>query len=405
MPPTGRAGGRGGVLLERVPVDVAAGDQVGGGLLALEDDAEVGLVRREVDRGIEERLVAHHAAGLDAAGGGDDRLRPGVVDAHGELGRGEAAEDDGVDRAEAGAGEHRHQRLGNHRHVEDDAVTLADPARREAAGEAGDAVAELGIGDRRLRSGDRQVVEDRPPVAVARLDVAVDGVPAGVAHAVGEPAVEGGAAVVERLDGGSDPVDRFGRLHPEALGIGLPAVVDVPVCGHVPLRRLFCWPDGRGSARCRRAGVGLRRLAGKSHRQNTPLTRRSVNRAKACYHGACSPGTESPLIFRLHSRAERLSREAADHEAAGDDVAAERLATSAGSSGSGWRCARAAASATTSARWRSCSPGSAAPRRRKPSPWPRSTGRTSLPSPSSRKAWRRSWTPSAPAAERPRPSR
>ena len=38
----------------------------------------------------------------------------------------EAAEHDRMDRADARAGEHREQRLGHHRHVEDDAVALGD---------------------------------------------------------------------------------------------------------------------------------------------------------------------------------------------------------------------------------------------------------------------------------------
>jgi hypothetical protein len=41
--------------------------------------------------------------------------------------RGEAAEDDRMDRAEPRAGQHRLQRLGHHRHVDDrDAVALFD---------------------------------------------------------------------------------------------------------------------------------------------------------------------------------------------------------------------------------------------------------------------------------------
>ena len=52
-----------------------------------------------------------------------DRL--GVVDAGGELVRGEAAEHDGMDGADPRAGQHRDDRLRHHRHVDDDAVALA----------------------------------------------------------------------------------------------------------------------------------------------------------------------------------------------------------------------------------------------------------------------------------------
>ena len=64
-----------------------------------------------LDGPVEQRLVGDDAAGLDAAGGGDDQLRLRVVDAGGELLRGEAAEHDRVDGAEPGAGEHGEGRL------------------------------------------------------------------------------------------------------------------------------------------------------------------------------------------------------------------------------------------------------------------------------------------------------
>ena len=57
-----------------------------------------------------------------AAVGGDDQLRLRVVDAVGERLGGEPAEDDGVRRADAGAGEHGDGELRNHRHVDGDAV-------------------------------------------------------------------------------------------------------------------------------------------------------------------------------------------------------------------------------------------------------------------------------------------
>ena len=61
-----------------------------------------------------------------AAVGGDDELGVGVehpvID---RLGR-ESAEDDGVSRTDPGAGQHRHDGLGDHRQVDRDPVALAD---------------------------------------------------------------------------------------------------------------------------------------------------------------------------------------------------------------------------------------------------------------------------------------
>jgi hypothetical protein len=47
----------------------------------------------------------------------------GVVDPSGELMRGKAA-DDRVDGTDARAGEHRHRRLRDHRHINQDPVAL-----------------------------------------------------------------------------------------------------------------------------------------------------------------------------------------------------------------------------------------------------------------------------------------
>jgi hypothetical protein len=111
---------------EARPVVVAAGDEVGGRLRALQDDAGVRLGRRHVDGLVEQRLVGDDAAGLEAAGGRHDELRLGIVDARGKLARREAAEHHRMHRADARARQHGDDRLRHHRHVDDDAVALAD---------------------------------------------------------------------------------------------------------------------------------------------------------------------------------------------------------------------------------------------------------------------------------------
>ena len=69
-----------------------------------------------------------------------------VLDAGGKLRRGEAAEHDRVDRADAGAGQHGDHRLRHHRHVEDDAVALGDAQVLQHAAERRHLVAQLGVG-------------------------------------------------------------------------------------------------------------------------------------------------------------------------------------------------------------------------------------------------------------------
>src|SRR3546814_8933324 len=63
------------------------------------------------------------------------------------LGR-EAAEDDAVHRADPRAGEHRRRALGNHRHIDGDAVALLDAELLQRVREADDVGEQRGIADR-----------------------------------------------------------------------------------------------------------------------------------------------------------------------------------------------------------------------------------------------------------------
>ena len=80
---------------------------------------------REPHRLVDQVLVGHRLAAAHAGVGGDHHLRLRVVDARGEARRGEAAEHDRMDRADARAGEHRERRLGDHRHVDQHAIAAA----------------------------------------------------------------------------------------------------------------------------------------------------------------------------------------------------------------------------------------------------------------------------------------
>ena len=69
-----------------------------------------------------------------------------VVDARREARRGEAAEHDRVDGADARAGEHREHRLGNHRHVDQHAIAAADAERLQHRRDAIHLGVQLAIG-------------------------------------------------------------------------------------------------------------------------------------------------------------------------------------------------------------------------------------------------------------------
>ena len=180
-------GGRQGL----VPVEVTAG-QIRRGLRPLADDAVLRLVLGQGEGGVQQGLVRHDAGRFDAARGGDDYFGAGVVDAHSELVRGEPPEDDRVDGADAGTGQHRDDRLGNHRHIDRDAVALGHTEPGQHSGEQRDLVTQLSIGERRLTAGDRTVVHECELLAAPGVDVAVQCVVAGVQLPVGEPPVQRG---------------------------------------------------------------------------------------------------------------------------------------------------------------------------------------------------------------------
>ena len=223
--------GRFGAVARGAPVEVAAGGERRLGLRPLQDDRPLRLVRRKLDGGVEQRLVRHHPAALDAAGGRQDQLRPGVLDAGGQLLRRETAEDHRVDRADAGARQHADHRLGHHRHVDDHAVAGRHALRRERPGDARHLVAQLGEGEAADGPGDRAVVDERELLAASALDVAVEAVVAGVEHAAGEPAVERRVRVVAHRLPAPVPVQRFRGGGPEVPRIVPRAAVGLFVHG------------------------------------------------------------------------------------------------------------------------------------------------------------------------------
>ena len=244
---------------QRLPVVVAAGGERRLELRALQDDAGLGLGGGERDRFIEQRLIGDDAAGLDAAARRQDQLGPRVVDARRQLLGGESAEHHRVDRADARAGQHGDHRLGHHRHVDDDAVALGDAELAQHAREGRHLDQQLAVADLALHAGDRRIVDDRGPVGVAALDVAVDRVPAGVADAVGEPAaVDAGRRIEDGLRR-LDPVDRTGGLAPEADRVLQRAPIDLVIAararvhGVLPIGQRLC-----GSCHALQAGTSSR---------------------------------------------------------------------------------------------------------------------------------------------------
>ena len=182
--------------------------------------------RRRLERGVDRRLELRRLAAPPAAVGGDDDLRLGVVDPAGERLRGEAAEDDRVRRADPGAGEHRDRQLGDHRHVDRDAVAGRDPELEQGVGGLLDLAMEVRVGDRPGVAGLADpVVGDLAAEPV--LDVPVDAVVRDVELAADEPAGERQLPLERRVEV-LGPADALaGELRPERLEVGLGLEVQV----------------------------------------------------------------------------------------------------------------------------------------------------------------------------------
>jgi hypothetical protein len=205
--------------LRYFPGKVSAGDQRRLNLGALHDHALRRLVHGKSDRLVEQRFVLDDPIDLDAARGGDDYRGLGVVDAHSQLMGCESAEDDGVDGADAGAGQHGNDGLGDHRQVEEHRVGLRHSERTEGPGEQGHPFGQLPVGVARHRAGHRAVVDERRLLAPPGLDVVVEAVVTGVETAARKPAIQRCVGGVEHAVPALVPLDGVRRLPPETFRI------------------------------------------------------------------------------------------------------------------------------------------------------------------------------------------
>ena len=162
----------------------------------------------------------------------DDGGGAGIVDARRELVRGEAAEHHRVHGAQPRARQHRDDGFGDHRHVDHDAVALADAEAAQRTGEPRGLVEQFAVGVGALRAGHRGVVDQRGLVAAAAVDVAVQRVGAGVQLAVGEPAVERRVGVVEDRGAARGSTSRPGGVGPEGSGVCNAGVEQFAISGH-----------------------------------------------------------------------------------------------------------------------------------------------------------------------------
>jgi hypothetical protein len=221
---------------------VATGDHVALAAGALEDDDVLDAFAAAHERRLRRRWLERDVlAAAELAVGSDQHDGAGVVDAVAQrLGR-EAAEDDRVDGADAGAGLHGDDAFDRHRQVDDDAVALLDTLGTQQVGHLADLGQQVLVGDRRHLA----VVgfeNDGDLVAQTGFDIAVEAVVGHVELAVGKPLEERCVGLVEDLGKRLLPADHLPcTLGPETLVVGLGFGAQRLVGVHPGNRRV---PDG-----------------------------------------------------------------------------------------------------------------------------------------------------------------
>ena len=166
---------------------------------------------------VHRRLERQHLTPAEAAVGGDHRFGVAVDDALGEGLGAEAAENHRVGGADAGTGQHRHRRLRDHRQVDGNAVTFADPLALQHVGELADLAQHVVVGQYPAVAG-LALPEERHLVAEPAGDLLVEGIVGKVGLAADEPLHERLIPLVHRAPA-LEPVKFAGNAFPEAIRI------------------------------------------------------------------------------------------------------------------------------------------------------------------------------------------
>ena len=163
-------------------------------------------------------LVGHRLAVAHAGIGGDHQLGLGVVDAHRQVVGGKTAKHHRVDRAQPDAGQHREQRFGDHRHVDDHPVALLQALRLHHCGEAVHFAVQVGIGVGQGFLGLGRDI-DHGRLIGAFGEVTVDGVVAEVGFTTHKPLPKRRIVILQHLLWRLVPVNQLGLLTPEAIRV------------------------------------------------------------------------------------------------------------------------------------------------------------------------------------------
>ncbi len=255
----GRVGG--GHALRRGVAALAAGQEVvpvqvivGGGrrvrIAAQHDDALDGVLAGP-QRLLDDRQERHRAAAAPGDVRGDDEAGAREADAVAEGARAEPREDDGVDGADARAGQHQHDRLGDGGQRQGDPVAAADAERPQPARDPLHLAQQVAVGQHLPLAALAGEDQRRVPCA-AGVDPAVEAGPGEVRLPVGEPG-EGRRGPLEAALGRAEPRERACLGEPERRRV----LERLPL--HAPQEGVHGVHGRDRTTRCRRGGG--RRLA------------------------------------------------------------------------------------------------------------------------------------------------
>ena len=132
---------------------------------------------------------------------------------------GKAAEDHRVNRPDASTGQHRNDRLRDHRHVNDDPIAFLNSLPSKHPGKARHSIEQLAIGERLDGSRDRAIVNERRLISPTAFDMSIKRVVASIEQSTGEPAVERRPRGIEHPVPFFIPMNGFSRLGPEIFRI------------------------------------------------------------------------------------------------------------------------------------------------------------------------------------------
>jgi hypothetical protein len=207
--------------------------EIGVVLDAFDDDAglDIGIHLRVggVHSLVGDRFHRHRLVAAVCAVASDQSLAGGVDDTVGKGFGGEAAEDDRMHRADAGAGQHREGQFGDHRHIDRDAVALFDAARFEHIGEFADFGVHFAVGEGGVFTG-LIAFPDNGGLLGPGIEVPVEAVVDDIGRAALEPFDRDGALVHIVIVGADfvplfKPVELRGFISPKGFGVGDRAIV------------------------------------------------------------------------------------------------------------------------------------------------------------------------------------